>query len=92
MKFYGNGVVWDKSNNRPLCRFTNGVYETYDDRQIELLKPLYKHDREVIEISKEDYTEILPFEEIPVEKPVEIPVEKSVEPKAPIKNKKGVKK
>lgn len=32
MKFYGHGVVWDKENNKTLCRFENGILETNDDR------------------------------------------------------------
>lgn len=31
MTFYGNGVVWDGKNNRPLCRFEDGKIDTTDD-------------------------------------------------------------
>jgi len=30
MKFYGNGLVWDKEKNKPLCRFVDGTIETED--------------------------------------------------------------
>lgn len=30
MKFYGNGLVWDKVKSKPLCRFVDGVFETKD--------------------------------------------------------------
>lgn len=30
MKFYGNGIVWDKGKSKPLCRFVDGEFETYD--------------------------------------------------------------
>ena len=38
MVFYGNGIVWDKENNKPLCKFTNGKFETGDARIISLLR------------------------------------------------------
>jgi len=39
-RFFGTGVVWDKSKNRSLCRFdqVTGTYETNDKREIEALK------------------------------------------------------
>lgn len=44
MKFYGNGIVWDKQNNKRLCKFVNGEYETDDPRAIKILKFLYYKD------------------------------------------------
>lgn len=38
MKFHGHGVVWDPKEDKQLCRFENGVYETTDKREIEALK------------------------------------------------------
>ena len=43
MRFLGNDVVWDAANNRVLCRM-NGVYETKDPREIEILSKLYEID------------------------------------------------
>lgn len=40
MKFYGHGIVWDKDNNKSLCEFENGEYETNDKREITLLTEL----------------------------------------------------
>lgn len=28
MKFYGNGVVWNKEENKILCKFVGGTLET----------------------------------------------------------------
>jgi hypothetical protein len=57
MKFYGNGVVWDKDNNRRLCKFTRaakrgvkGTLETEDERTIKILIGLgYEHEGEMPE-------------------------------------------
>lgn len=38
MKFYGHGIVWDVKEDKPLCQFEDGVYETTDKREIEALK------------------------------------------------------
>ena len=35
MKFFGNGLVWDKDNNKNLCKFDNGEFETEDKRSAE---------------------------------------------------------
>lgn len=43
MRFFGNDVVWDAANNRVLCRM-NGVYETKDPREIEILSRSYEVD------------------------------------------------
>jgi hypothetical protein len=43
MRFLGNDVVWDAANNRVLCRM-NGVYETKDPREIEILSKSYEVD------------------------------------------------
>ena len=37
MKFFGNGLVWDKQRNCVLCRFTDGEFETVDKRVAEML-------------------------------------------------------
>jgi hypothetical protein len=37
MIFYGNGIVWDKENNKRLCKFVDGQLETDDKRIIEAL-------------------------------------------------------
>ena len=45
MKFYGNDIVWDKENGKPLCQFVNGEYIAKNNREIEILHSLkYKHD------------------------------------------------
>lgn len=45
MKFYGNGVVWDKENNKRLCKFINGEFDAEDERVIAILKSLgYQYD------------------------------------------------
>ena len=62
MKFYGNGIVWDKSNNKPLFRFNNGVFETDEKTTIDkLIKSGYKHDG--------DFPEESIKEEKPIPKP-----------------------
>jgi len=43
MRFLGTDVVWDAVNNRVLCRM-NGVYETKDPREIEILSKSYEID------------------------------------------------
>jgi len=71
MKFYGNGIVWDKELNKALCKFNkHGEFETDDKRVIDILVSLdYKHDEviaeEVVEIEAEELiVEELPFEPI----------------------------
>jgi len=45
MKFYGNGVVWDPNQNKPLCTFVDGEFETDDAEAIAILKNNgYKND------------------------------------------------
>lgn len=46
MRFLGTGVVWDAVNDRVLCHFSQGVYETKDPREIEILSKEYKVDPE----------------------------------------------
>jgi hypothetical protein len=47
MKFYGKGVVWDKTNNKALCRFVNGEFETDDRRTQRILESMgYAHEVE----------------------------------------------
>lgn len=36
--FRGNGVVWDKTRNRRLCKFEKGIYETDNAHDIEVLR------------------------------------------------------
>ena len=47
MKFHGNGVVWDRINDKALCEFINGEFET-DDKRIQdaLIETGYPHDPE----------------------------------------------
>lgn len=46
MKFKGAGIVWDVENNKPLCKFENGFYETKVKREQDALKKLgYKEDK-----------------------------------------------
>lgn len=40
MKFYGNGIVWDGTADKPLCRFVDGEYKTTDRKVIAKLKAL----------------------------------------------------
>ena len=40
MKFYGQGVVWDKENDKHLCQFVNGEFETDNERTATLLHTL----------------------------------------------------
>jgi hypothetical protein len=57
MVFRGNGVVWDKENNKRLCRFTpakkrgdKGLLETENIRTIKILIGLgYEHEGEMPE-------------------------------------------
>ena len=45
MRFYGNGVVWNAEEDRRLCKFNNGVFNTTDQRVIDKLLSLgYKSD------------------------------------------------
>ncbi len=60
MIFYGTGIVWDAENNRPLCRFVGGKYETNDSREIVLLKQM--QDRQG-QLSAEDALKRRLFEE-----------------------------
>lgn len=50
MKFFGRGIVWNASENKVLCRFTDGELITEDKNIIKKLKKLnYKYQNEVIE-------------------------------------------
>ena len=40
MKFYGRGVVWDKENDKQLCEFVNGEFETDNERTATILHTL----------------------------------------------------
>lgn len=43
--FKGNGLVWDKERNKPLCKFDkSGEYKTADKRIISILKDNYESD------------------------------------------------
>lgn len=45
MTFYGIGGVWDKENDKILCRFVDGEFQTEDKRVIKILTELgYKSD------------------------------------------------
>lgn len=37
MKAYGNGIIWDGENNRPLIRFKDGVAEVDNNETAERL-------------------------------------------------------
>lgn len=62
MKFYGNDLIWDKENNKPLCKFKDGVYDAKDNREIEILYSLgYEHEElNPAEIEKEQVKEEKP--------------------------------
>lgn len=48
MKFYGNGLVWDRDANKPLCKFIKKELETEDKHIIDRLIELgYEHDGEI---------------------------------------------
>ena len=73
MKFYGQGIVWDKELNKSLCKFNkHGEFETEDKRVIDILLSLdYNHDeviddgvQEAQEEEKVDTNEELPVEPI----------------------------
>ena len=58
VKFYGNGIVWDKERNKALCTFKDGEFETKEDRVKDILLDLgYKHDGEIIEDVEYEVTE-----------------------------------
>ena len=38
IKFYGNGLVWNHKKNKMLCKFINGLYETDDCEEIDILR------------------------------------------------------
>ena len=60
MKFYGNGVVWDGANQRRLCSFSNGIYETNDAREIAILKSIgFEHSEDYSDLSKNELWEII---------------------------------
>lgn len=53
MKFYGSGIVWDNENNKPLCKFEGGEFETKDERVIKLLQEAGYNGREAVEANQE---------------------------------------
>ena len=57
MKFYGNGIVWDKDNNKTLCEFVKGKLETEDVNIIEKLKSMDYQYEPVQEIDKVEINE-----------------------------------
>jgi len=63
--FFGNGTVWDKDRNKPLCRFVNQQFTTKDpyikDR-LNRLGYIADHDDEIVII--EDVEEIEMIEEV----------------------------
>ena len=40
MKFYGAGIVWNGREDKPLCRFQNGEFDTNDKETAEILLDL----------------------------------------------------
>ena len=45
MKFFGNGIIWDAENNKNLCKFENGEFETENKRVIHILTEMgYEND------------------------------------------------
>lgn len=78
MRFYGNGVVWDAENNKPLVRFAGGVFETTDKHIADKLIALgYKHDGD-------EPTKYAPIAK--AEKPdvPAVPVAKTAKPATPV--------
>ena len=58
MKFYGNGIVWDKERSKALCTFVKGEFETKEDRVKDILLDLgYEHDAEILEDVEYEVTE-----------------------------------
>lgn len=56
MKFFGNGIVWDATKNKILCKFENGEYETEDEYIIEkLIEYNYKSNGLIEEKPKRKY-------------------------------------
>ena len=52
MKFYGNGIVWDKEKNKRLCKFVEGEFETDDNRIVNNLVDLgYKYEGVLIDVT-----------------------------------------
>lgn len=72
MKFYGHGVVWDASKNKPLCRFNaDGELETKDKYIItRLLDFDYRHGEydKTADIFLHTDAEIKIMQEIEIEK------------------------
>jgi hypothetical protein len=58
MKFYGNGIVWDSTKNKELCKFDKGILETKDSYIINRLKELDYECDEVIEVKEEVKTKV----------------------------------
>lgn len=55
MKFYGKGTIWDAENDRILCKFKDGEFETEDVRTIKLLADYgFKYEGELPEIEITD--------------------------------------
>ena len=60
MRFYSeqngvkkNTIVWDGENDKPLCKFKDGVYDTSDKREIAILTASgYKSDNSTVEHEK----------------------------------------
>ncbi len=50
-----NEIVWDKDNDKALCKFQNGKYEAKNSREIELLKKMgYKSDKSDKKVTREE--------------------------------------
>ena len=55
MKFFGTGIVWDKENNKALCQFEKGEYNTSEERKIQILSSLgYTYEAEKAEEKQEE--------------------------------------
>ena len=75
MKFYGNGNVWDKRNDKQLCEFVDGELETSDAYIINVLIEVgFKHDGEapvIVDEPTEDVPAQISLEDV---KAPEVPV------------------
>lgn len=38
MIFKGAGIVWDAENNKPLCKFEDGIFDAKTKRDQDILK------------------------------------------------------
>jgi len=59
MKFFGNGLVWDKENSKNLLKFVDGIFETSEDYIIKILQDLEYEFEEVEEKVEQAEKEIV---------------------------------